>query len=85
MWAQRALIVTPDDYLVLYNVARTYSMLGDTSAALDRLEQAFAGQPALRRRLAAWMPLDHDLDALRGDPRFRALEQRLAQEFAAMV
>ena len=81
VWASRALIMTPSDYLVLYNVARTHALLGDTATGLDRLEQAFETQPAIRRRLAAWLPLDHDLDKLRSEARFMALTEKLRLEF----
>ena len=81
VWASRALIMTPGDYLVLYNVARTYALLGDSSGALDRLEQAFEVQPAIRRRLAAWLPLDLDLDSLRNETRFAVLRADLNRDF----
>ena len=81
VWASRAMIMLPGDYLVLYNIARTYALLGDVSGALDRLEQSFEVQPAIRRRLAAWLPLDHDLDALRSEERLRKLTQKLSLEF----
>ena len=83
VWAQRALLMTPDDYLVLYNVARAQALMGNKSEALDRLEQAFAARPAFRQRLAAWLPLDADFESLHQEPRFCALDQRLAQEFSA--
>jgi tetratricopeptide (TPR) repeat protein len=85
VWASRALIMLPGDYLVLYNIARTYALLGDLSGALDRLEQSFEVQPAIRRRLAAWLPLDRDFDALRGEPRFLALRERLNREFPELT
>jgi hypothetical protein len=75
------MIMTPGDYLVLYNIARTYALLGDTAIALHRLEQAFDSQPAMRRRLAAWLPLDHDLDTLRTEARFLTLTAKLSLEF----
>jgi hypothetical protein len=75
----------PDDYLVLYNVARTFALLGDIPGALDRLEQAFNVQPAIQRRLAAWLPLDQDLDALRIEPRFCALKDRVTRELSAIA
>jgi len=74
--------MTPDDYLVLYNVARAQALMGNKPAALDRLEAAFAISPAFRQRLAAWMPLDQDLECLRDEPRFCALQQTVAQEFS---
>jgi adenylate cyclase len=77
-WATRALVVGPDDYLVRYNVARTYALLGRTEPALGQLEQAFEALPEFRRRLAAWMQRDEEIAPLRDDPRFQALERRLA-------
>ena len=53
--------------------------------ALDRLEQAFDVQPAIRRRLAAWLPLDQDLNSLSSDSRFLALRERLNWEFPELV
>jgi adenylate cyclase len=82
VWASRALIMTPGDYLVLYNIARTCALLGDIPGALDHLERAFNVQPAIRRRLAAWLPLDQDFDPLRIDPRFCALKDKLGRELS---
>ncbi|NGO54786.1 hypothetical protein G6N73_27330 [Mesorhizobium camelthorni] len=69
-WASRAVVIGPNDYLVHYNVCRTYSLLGRTDAALEYLERALAALPMFRRRLLAWMPLDQALDSLRGERKF---------------
>src|SRR3546814_17693060 len=65
--------IGPDDYLVHYNVSRTYALLGNTELALERFERSLTALPVFRRRLLAWMPLDQALDPLRGDSRFAQL------------
>ena len=81
-WAARALMIGADDYLVQYNVARTFTMLGQMEAAMDCLEQAFSLSSVFQRRLAFWMSTDSDLDPLRQLPRFNALLTRLEADFA---
>jgi TolB-like protein/DNA-binding SARP family transcriptional activator/tetratricopeptide (TPR) repeat protein len=76
-WAARALMIGPDDYVVRYNAARTYALLGELDAALDWLERAFDSSAVWRRRLALWMRSDGDIDPLRDHPRFHTLIQRL--------
>jgi adenylate cyclase len=72
-WASRAAIIGPDDYLVHYNVSRTYALLGKIDPALGWLERALDALPVFRQRLYAWMPLDQALDPLRGHRRFSRL------------
>ncbi|MEM7224122.1 MAG: BTAD domain-containing putative transcriptional regulator [Pseudomonadota bacterium] len=79
-WAERALMIGPDDSLVHYNVARTYSLLGALDRALGHLEQSYCCSPLFQRRLAMWMRYDEDLDELRAQPRFRSLVERLRVE-----
>jgi len=76
-WAIRGLLIGPDDYMVRYNVARTYALLHKLDAALDELERAFDALPEFRRRLAAWMRYDEALTCLRGHARFQLLANRL--------
>jgi adenylate cyclase len=83
-WAARAAIIAGHDYLVNYNLARAFALLGQPDPALERLERAFGALPLFRRRLAAWLPLDEDLAGLRNEPRFRALEARIAAEFPSL-
>jgi TolB-like protein/DNA-binding SARP family transcriptional activator/predicted Zn-dependent protease len=76
-WATRALVIGPDGYMVRYNVARTYTLLGKIDSALANLEGAFDALPEFQRRLAAWMKYDEEIAPLRSHPRFHALEERL--------
>ncbi|MEE8469264.1 MAG: hypothetical protein V3T22_12460, partial [Planctomycetota bacterium] len=59
-----------------YNVACTYSLLGETARALDYLELEFEENhpgEASRRRQQEWAAGDPDLANLRDDPRFLTL------------
>jgi non-specific serine/threonine protein kinase len=72
-WASKALEADPEEPLVLYNVACTYSQLGDIDDALECLDEAITfgwGQKE-------WLEQDSDLDPLRDHPRFQALRDRL--------
>jgi len=59
----------PGDPHVLYNLACSYALTGDTPRALDTLEDAV--RQGYRDFL--WMARDRDLKALRDEPRFRLL------------
>ncbi len=72
-WLNRALLITPGDPMLLYNAGCIHSMLGDSNAALDRLEQAV--DHGLIQ--AGWFLHDGNLDPLRHSPRFERLIQRL--------
>ena len=72
-YAERSLAIDPEDPMLLYNVACTYSCLGKTDDALSCLERAvdkgFGHQE--------WIDHDSDLDALRESPRFKAISQAM--------
>jgi TolB-like protein/DNA-binding winged helix-turn-helix (wHTH) protein/Tfp pilus assembly protein PilF len=60
-------------YVPAYSVALVYAGLGDVDRAFDSLEEAY-------REHSSWLShlrLDHRLDSLRNDPRFRALQARV--------
>ena len=84
-WLARAIILGPDDRFVQYNAALTNAMLGRIDAALDYLEQAFSAPPTFRRRLAAWMKYDDEMNVLRDHPRFRALMDSIEGGAAAVA
>jgi tetratricopeptide (TPR) repeat protein len=60
-------------YLSPYSEAAIYVGLGETDAAFERLEEAFA----IRDRGMVWIKVAPRLDPLRGDPRFDALLRRM--------
>jgi serine/threonine protein kinase/Tfp pilus assembly protein PilF len=73
-WVNRALALDPQEPLTLYNVACTYSLLGQGEQAIDCLEQAV--RYGYRHR--QWLEHDSDLDNLRQHPRFQVLLQSLS-------
>jgi serine/threonine protein kinase/Tol biopolymer transport system component/tetratricopeptide (TPR) repeat protein len=59
-------------YLSSYYVAVIHAVLGDTESAVEWLEKSFEN----RDSWFLWMAVEPRLDKLRGNPRFRNLEQR---------
>jgi non-specific serine/threonine protein kinase len=74
LWANRALAIDPEEPAVLYNVACTYTHLGETDRALDLLEKAVHNGFGHRE----WIEHDPDFLALRDHARFQALVQSLS-------
>jgi tetratricopeptide (TPR) repeat protein len=70
---QRLVRLVPEDPTVHYNLACSLALLGRTESALDALERSFA----LGYRDGAHLSSDPDLGALRDEPRFHALLERL--------
>lgn len=75
-WAALALAINPQESVILYNVACTYSLLGEDERALDCLARA------IRNGFGdeAWMTNDPDLASLRSLPRFQSLLKPLSPE-----
>jgi adenylate cyclase len=72
-FAERALKVRPDAFSTYYNVACAYSILGDRDEAIGMLDNAVLhGRGNLE-----WIEHDPDFDALRADPRFEAIINRI--------
>lgn len=70
-WARQALAIDPEEPSILYNVACTYALLGQTEEAIDCLEKVTERGHWYRD----WAAKDPDLDSLRSNPRFQALLQ----------
>ncbi|HZJ01560.1 MAG TPA: protein kinase, partial [Gemmatimonadaceae bacterium] len=66
-YARRALMINPDDPLLLYNISCMYAKLGNPNEALDCLEKAVDKGYGQKD----WVEHDTDLDSLRELPRFR--------------
>lgn len=70
---EAALRLRPEDFGTLYNAACFYAMAGETDRALDLLDRAIATGHGFRE----WIEHDHDLNNLRGSPRFDEIMSRL--------
>ncbi len=68
-WLRRSIEIEPDEPSTLYNVACTYSVLGETEAALQCLEKITSHG----RWYFEWAKNDSDLDNIRNEPRFQKL------------
>jgi len=80
-WAERAMLLDPDNINLRYNFACTLiTDLHDFEAALDMLVPRFE---TMVIEVLNWVKADPDLDPIRDDPRFKAMlaaaERRLAQ------
>ncbi len=72
-WADRAVVMRPEDPMLLYNVGCIYSLIGLVNEALDSLERA-SKHGTLQR---GWLEHDSNLDPLRSHPRFQRLMKRV--------
>lgn len=69
-WKDRALLIDPDNMIMLYNFACVMARLGDIDGALDLLERRMKTiTPTFLRGIFT----DPDLDNLREQPRFNAM------------
>jgi adenylate cyclase len=70
-WIDRAILLDPDNMNMRYNFACALLLhSGEKEAAMDLME------PVISSTTETWLnhiELDPDLDALRGEPRFRAM------------
>jgi adenylate cyclase len=78
-WLDRTLILDPDDSLVTYNAACTYALIGEADKAFDALDR---WSKVSGSEQEAWLLTDGDFDAIRTDPRFAALTEKLQQRRA---
>jgi adenylate cyclase len=66
-WAERALVIDPDDGLAKYNVACFCSLVGEHDRAIDLLLELLPSATQERKR---WVKHDSDLDPIRSHRRF---------------
>ncbi len=72
-FVEQALSVRPESFIAAYNGACAFALLGDTERALQLLDRAVAHG----RGNVAWIEHDDDLAALRGDPGYEAILERI--------
>lgn len=68
-WARRAREISPDEPMLLYNLACIYSLAGRIEEALDCMEKAIS-RGFIHKE---WFKHDSNLDAIRKHPKFTAL------------
>ncbi len=68
--------IRPENNLVRYNLACSYALTGQKEKAINCLIKAVS----LGYQDIEHMRQDHDLDAVKSDPRFQALVKRLAED-----
>ena len=69
-WLARALAIDPDDNLLRYNAACTYSLLGESDRAIDLLEIWIQH---VARDAKLWFKNDPDFNPIRNHPRYQKL------------
>jgi serine/threonine protein kinase len=74
-WANLALVMEPNEPMVLYNAGCIYSLCGKIDDAIDALEKAARAGLAQK----GWYEHDSDLDPVRDDYRFKALMRWLSE------
>jgi TolB-like protein/Tfp pilus assembly protein PilF len=72
----RAMILDPDDSMLLYNAGCIYALLGMEPEALSCLESSYEAGLTLR----GWYENDCNLDVLRDHPRFKALMNKMVDD-----
>ena len=79
-WAERALLLDPDNFNLHYNLACAMAKAGRTDRALELLADVFQRiQPDGLR----WVKADTDLDPVRDDSRFEAMIAAAGARLAA--
>ena len=73
-WSRRTLAMEPDDPVIAWSAACTFSNAGELEEALDLLEKAITLGIGNR----GWVENDAAMNPLRDHPRFRALLDRMA-------
>ena len=75
---EAALRLRPDDFGTLYNAACFHAQAGESERALDLFDRAISTGHGFRD----WIEHDHDLENLRGLPRFQEILSRLGRPAA---
>jgi adenylate cyclase len=79
-WAERAMLLEPDNSNLLYNLGCAMVSLGEMTKALELLEPVFA---AAQPQNLTWADIDNSIDPIRDDPRFKAMIDRAKARLAA--
>ena len=78
-WATRARLVDPDNINLHYNLACAMASLGEIDLTLDTLASVAS---RVSPGMMSWMEADTDFDAIREEPRFKAMMEQVRARFA---
>jgi adenylate cyclase len=67
-WLERAMFIDPDDPIVSYNAACTFTQLGEVDKAFTALEKWASNSGT---EMEMWLETDSDFDPIRNEPRFQ--------------
>jgi TolB-like protein/DNA-binding SARP family transcriptional activator len=76
-WTKRSIVLSPEDYVIQYNAACTYAVIGKPDMALKCLEYIYLHVPRARRWLLGIASHDTQLDSIRGRTDYQDLMKRL--------
>ncbi len=79
-WANRAMLLDPENYNLMYNLACGMVKLGEIDEALKLLEPVFRDAQV---QSLNWWKIDSDLDPIRNHPRFQAMLAKAESRLAA--
>jgi adenylate cyclase len=79
-WLERAMFIDPEDAIVSYNAACTYTQLGESDKAFAALDKWATNSGS---EMELWIENDSDFDPIRDDPRFDAFMAKVRQARAA--
>jgi adenylate cyclase len=79
-WMARAVLLEPDNYNLLYNLACSMISLGEMTRAIELLEPVLT---RAQKQNLTWVKVDNSLDSIRDDPRFKALVESAEARVAA--
>jgi adenylate cyclase len=79
-WLERAMFIDPDDPIVSYNAACTYTQLGEADKAFAALEKWARNSGS---EMESWIESDSDFDPIRADPRFEIFMEKVRATRAA--
>jgi adenylate cyclase len=79
-WANRAMLLDPENYNLMYNLGCGMVRLGETDEALKMFEPVFRDAQV---QSLNWWRIDADLDPIRDDPRFKAMLAKAEARLAA--
>jgi adenylate cyclase len=81
-WAERAMLLDPENSNMKYNIACAMAKLGETDMALEILEDAAA---VFSPGLVAWIDKDTDFDSIRAHPRFKSIVKRVSARLSFLA